>query len=123
MGDWRRSRLFSWTVLVEIGCREFEQLRNRFDVPVRKTDVDMPEVGGEFRHFPTYVATGTIPLDQPSSREAMPEVLEAWAVTIAPILCRRSQTDSARHSDEHTSCGAGLQSLAALTNQERLAQS
>jgi hypothetical protein len=71
MEDRRRSRLFSWTALIETGCREFKQFRNRFDVPVRKTDVDMPEVGGKFRQFPTNVQTGTIPLDQPSSREAM----------------------------------------------------
>src|SRR3954469_14517215 len=123
MGGRRRSWPFSRTVLVEISCSEFKQLRNRFDVPVCKTDVDMPEVGGKFRQFPTDVQTGAIPLDQPPSREAMPEVLEARAVTIAPILRRQSQTNGARHSDEHASRTAGLQSVAAFTDQKRLAQS
>ena len=91
----------SWQFLVEIFGRELEKLGNRFDVPIGKTDIDVTQVSGKLWQFPRHIQPSSIPFDQFSSRKAVPEILKARSVTIAPVLRRCPQSDCARYSYKH----------------------
>ena len=50
---------------------KLEEFRNRLEIPVGVADIDMAQISCELRQFTPYVKTGTIPLDEPTCREAV----------------------------------------------------
>ena len=63
-------------------CRELQQFRDRFEVPVRVGRVHVPEIRRQFWELALDIDTCPIPRDQGLSRESMPEILNPWPVTV-----------------------------------------
>ena len=60
---------------------ELKKFRNGLDIPVGVADIDMAKAGCEFRHFPPHVETGTVPFDEPASRETATKILKSRPTT------------------------------------------
>ena len=61
------------------GTHEF---RDGSEIPVRITDFDVAEIGGENRQPLLKISSGAMPVDQCSYCECMAQIMEARAVTV-----------------------------------------
>jgi hypothetical protein len=99
---------------------ELEQFRHCFEIPVGVADVDMAQVGCEFRQFTPNVETGAIPFDEPTCREAVTKILKPRTTTDASAPGGLPQPDSTGQSGECTAGCTAMQPFATFGDEKRL---
>src|SRR5262245_50124132 len=86
----------SWLDLLwafQPACRQFQQLRDGLEVPVRLVHMHVPEVGGQLGDLPFDVGARSIPPEEGTDGKAMPHVVEPGAAAVAAVRRRRAQAD------------------------------
>jgi hypothetical protein len=71
-------------------CRQFQQLRDGLDVPVRLVDMHVPEVSGQLGDLPFDIEARSIPPEESADGKAMPHVVEPGAAAVAAVRRRRT---------------------------------
>src|SRR3990170_3181588 len=118
---WRRSSLPPRSVrLDEPLRRQRQQLGYRFDVPIGEADLHMTQIGGELGQLAPDVHTRSVPLDDPSRRKGVTEILQPRPTAPALRTNRAPQPDLARQLGEHVPSGRPLDASATLGEEKRL---
>ncbi len=120
MRSWGRSSHTTPLTCAKALAGELKQLRYRFDIPVGKADLDVAEIGGEFRYLSAHIASSTIPFEEFSGGEGMAKILKPWPASDASTFHRFAQTDGNRQFCERAAGGIVLKAHALLGDQEGL---
>ncbi len=64
-------------------CRQLEELRHRFQVPVGFVNVHMPEIGCQLWEFPFDIESRSVPVDQGASGKPVAHIMEPRATAMA----------------------------------------
>src|SRR5207253_9912262 len=121
MADWRPSSRTSRSVRLDEPLRsQRQQLRDRFDVPIGEADFDMTQIRGQRGQLAPDVHTPSVPLDKPSRRKGVTEVLQPRPTAPALRTNRAPQSDLTGQLGEHVPSRRPVDAPATLGDKKRL---
>jgi len=93
---------------------KLEEFRNGLDIPVGVTDIDVAQIGGKLRQLPPHVEACSVPLNKPTSREAVTKILKPRSTTHTSTLSGYPQADGTGHPGKRATGYPARHSLAAF---------
>src|SRR5712671_2525958 len=109
MGSKRYSSGTSMPVVAEPSGGQLKEFRNRLDIPVGMSDIEVTEVGCELRQFSSDVQPCTIPVDESVSYETVAKILEPRSTTAPPLSRGRSDAIGTGQRCKRLTSGASPQ--------------